>query len=361
MWQGLDLPESDQALIVFRDHVNNLYFIREFKELKEKGLYVELGAYKFQVYLDFQVVFDSPRKPYRTLCQQLNGRGVADLEMALKEILYRPLHQILKQALEDFFVPKFKVAFEKSESPAAFKKTVEKAWAQPAGAIARFEGRKADSGPIKQIANYVQRYFLIAETDYFEQSVFDLSGKDEILRSFFNLRQKENEHLKFFHYFLIYRLLEAVYRQSQQPDLFEERLLHKIFADHLKALNPLQYGNGGLLLLLPILSLLPAGLPFNRPGLLTEQIKYLFDLKPVQQFLKVHSFQDVLYFNKEHFEILLLWLFILHVLTICKNPINDCGKIKRSLKHFNRTIKEALLSGYRVETFLDSMGKKISK
>ncbi len=55
-----------------------------------QGLYVELGAFKLLVYLDFREVEDNEAHPYRQLAAQLGGRGVANIEDALREMLNPP-------------------------------------------------------------------------------------------------------------------------------------------------------------------------------------------------------------------------------------------------------------------------------
>ena len=50
-----------RATPIFRDHPEGGEFIRGCRELWDKGLYAELGAYRCQVFLDFWVVRDDSR------------------------------------------------------------------------------------------------------------------------------------------------------------------------------------------------------------------------------------------------------------------------------------------------------------
>ncbi|MEW5942118.1 MAG: alpha-amylase family glycosyl hydrolase, partial [Chloroflexota bacterium] len=52
--EGLGLPSD--GYVIFRDGITNLEYIRSCRELGEKGLYVELGAYKCHTLLDFRFV-----------------------------------------------------------------------------------------------------------------------------------------------------------------------------------------------------------------------------------------------------------------------------------------------------------------
>jgi 4-alpha-glucanotransferase len=90
--EGLGLQGDDNHFSIFRDHTSGLEHILSSQELCDKGLYVELGAFKYLVYLDFREVEDDQTHPYRQLMVQLGGRGVPSIEEALAEML-RPHEQ----------------------------------------------------------------------------------------------------------------------------------------------------------------------------------------------------------------------------------------------------------------------------
>ncbi len=90
--EGLGLHNDGQYYVIFRDHISGLEFIRNSKELYERGLYIELNAYQYQVFLDFREVCDNEWHHYSQLYGYLNGRGVPSIEDALREIFLRPVH-----------------------------------------------------------------------------------------------------------------------------------------------------------------------------------------------------------------------------------------------------------------------------
>ncbi|MGD1992325.1 MAG: alpha-amylase family glycosyl hydrolase [Anaerolineae bacterium] len=91
--EGLGLSDDARTFIVFRDHLSGLEYIRSNRELIDKGLYVELGAYKCHVFLDFRQVEDNERQPYAALADYLSGRGVPSIDEAMREIFLQPVHQ----------------------------------------------------------------------------------------------------------------------------------------------------------------------------------------------------------------------------------------------------------------------------
>ncbi|MFW6115785.1 MAG: alpha-amylase family glycosyl hydrolase [Chloroflexota bacterium] len=90
--EGLDLRGDDDTFTIFRDQINGLEYIRGNRELHEKGLYAELGAYKAHVFVDFRQVRDTAWHQYAQLTAYLDGRGVPSVDEALKELLLQPVH-----------------------------------------------------------------------------------------------------------------------------------------------------------------------------------------------------------------------------------------------------------------------------
>ena len=93
--EGLGLANDENTYCIFRDHLSGLEYLRRCRELHERGLYIELRAYGAHVFLHFREVQDSPERPYAALADYLNGRGVPEMESALKEILLQPVQKPL--------------------------------------------------------------------------------------------------------------------------------------------------------------------------------------------------------------------------------------------------------------------------
>jgi glycosidase len=97
--EGLDLRNEWNVFTIFRDHISSLEYIRNNVELHAQGLYAELGAYQHQVFLDFREVEDNEWRQYAQLAQYLNGRGVPNIEEALKEIFLQPIHNQFRELI----------------------------------------------------------------------------------------------------------------------------------------------------------------------------------------------------------------------------------------------------------------------
>jgi hypothetical protein len=79
--EGLGLPGDGYA--IFNDYVNHLEYIRPCGELIEKGLFVRLGAYQCQVFMDWRFVHG---EQWRVLYEALIGVGVQSMQVKYDEL-----------------------------------------------------------------------------------------------------------------------------------------------------------------------------------------------------------------------------------------------------------------------------------
>ncbi len=111
---GLNLPAGRRQFIIFRDQLSGLEYIRNCYEIARKGLFVQLDAYRANVFTDFQIVQDDETGIWSQLHSHLNGRGVSDIqalhwELPMRSIL-QPLREIANPGYFHFILsqhPKF--------------------------------------------------------------------------------------------------------------------------------------------------------------------------------------------------------------------------------------------------------------
>ncbi|MBI2354588.1 MAG: alpha-amylase [Deltaproteobacteria bacterium] len=83
----------------FRDVTSGLEYVRSGGELREKGLYAELGEYEFHIFLDFREIRDDRDGDWSRLCAALNGRGAESLDDELKQLRYASLNEAFRAVL----------------------------------------------------------------------------------------------------------------------------------------------------------------------------------------------------------------------------------------------------------------------
>jgi glycosidase len=91
LYDGLNLRGGKDQFVIFRDNASGLEFIRSSDEINQKGLFFELKAYEIHVFLDFKEVDENRFGQYAQLNAYLKGRGVPNVDNALKELMLAPI------------------------------------------------------------------------------------------------------------------------------------------------------------------------------------------------------------------------------------------------------------------------------
>ena len=101
--ESFGLSRDHNAFVAFRDALTGLEFLHSSRDLAEKGIRLELGAYKTHVFLDWRDIHDTQR-PWGELCDLLHGTGVSSLEDALRALELQPLHESVRALLDPALV-----------------------------------------------------------------------------------------------------------------------------------------------------------------------------------------------------------------------------------------------------------------
>jgi hypothetical protein len=80
-----------------QDQTGGMEYIRPAVELCEQGLFLQLDAYKYHVFLDFRQEADDAFGSYNRLCSILDGRGVPSIQEAITELLLQPIREPFQQ------------------------------------------------------------------------------------------------------------------------------------------------------------------------------------------------------------------------------------------------------------------------
>jgi hypothetical protein len=112
---GLGLPSD--GYVIFRDGITNLEYIRSCREIREQGMYVELGAYKCHTFLDFRFVDGGQ---WMDVCNALNGAGVPSMQAKFDEMFAPKLEEEEKKE------ERGKKSVKRKTKETAVKKTAEK-------------------------------------------------------------------------------------------------------------------------------------------------------------------------------------------------------------------------------------------
>jgi len=122
---ALGLPGEHDRFVIFRDQRSGLEFIRTCSQMREQGLYVALGGYQYNLFMEFRIVSPSKLKPFDKVCGELNGRGVPSVELEALLMSLRPIHQIVTAAIGDFIEKKEAKSAKPAKLAEAFGKQCE--------------------------------------------------------------------------------------------------------------------------------------------------------------------------------------------------------------------------------------------
>lgn len=126
--EGLNLTGEDDKFCIFQEHKSRLWYIRKSKEICEKGMFVMLNGFEYQVYMNIHQVTDFADHRYQILCDFLAGKGCEDIESAWQDLIYKDLYKALADFSEKALSPimeAFKAPEEKKaeQETASTKKT----------------------------------------------------------------------------------------------------------------------------------------------------------------------------------------------------------------------------------------------
>ncbi len=95
---GLSLSRSRKSYLIFRDLLSGLEYVRSTGGIRKEGLFIELGAYKCNVFVDFREVESTADRPYDEFCTTLAGKGVGDIDDELVNFKLREVHTAIYEA-----------------------------------------------------------------------------------------------------------------------------------------------------------------------------------------------------------------------------------------------------------------------
>jgi hypothetical protein len=135
--EGLGLPRA--GYVIFKDFVTQLEYIRSCREIWDKGMYIELGAYQCHAFMDFRFVGDSE---WKAVYDKLNGAGVPSMQGEWKKMF----HIVEEEKLEKKAPAKKKQTTRKiaakEKKPALKSKKKEAAVSKPAKPTTSLKAKK---------------------------------------------------------------------------------------------------------------------------------------------------------------------------------------------------------------------------
>jgi len=357
--EGLGLRYDGQYYTIFRDHVSGLEFIRNSKELHERGLYLELDAYKYLVFLDFREVCDNEWHHYSLLHSYLNGRGVPNVEEALREIFLRPIHSPLKELANAGMINHLQTVSGTFSTIAALEEFEGKMLIL----LREIKSFTGGSGDETAIAREVRAELAALLHLPLFADRFPLPGVDEYCEACTHLRDALTDNPAtwgtLYGWLLVHALGKVMANEEFEEtsrSWIDEWLLGRILAGAMQDMGVEENDCERAVVAIELLTTHQHW--FTTIDSPYQVLSRWLEDPEIQRFLGINRHQGVLWFNKESFERLLCWKHVMAALMLSADPAIPREDVARrmlacyqTLAHLRRAAEN---SGYQVERLLDS-------
>lgn len=350
---GLGLNDNPRMYSIFRDAISGLEYIRSDNELRHQGLYIELGAFKYHVFLDFREVESTKDAPYDQLATSLNGQGVPSVGEALLDMRLNPIHMAIHEALSPERLRSLKAGWIDghvlSEAFASFDQSI-RSIAQAAAEV--------EHGPLisDDVTQKARKEFIALQQMIHsaEQGSKKESWQEFILQYFPNHDEQRLDGWR--------TILSWIVLSHVRESIFEKNGRQESLVDRWRLAKPLVYSfvrsgidegqaHGELHLLNAL-----ERIPLPKDAGLVPPVEFALVDPYVKEFLRVNLWDNVLWFNKERFEELLGWIFIVSAVQTFKSSDQSITDAKKKagaeFKSLNSILRNAEQSKYQVDAFL---------
>lgn len=335
---ALHLDAADNNYCIFKDQISGLEYIRNNKSLHDEGLYVELGAFKYHVFMNFRQVEDNEYNHYRDLANFLNGRGVPDINEALKETVLIPVHYPFKEIINTGFINFVSDNITSQKLTSKVITEFRQKYTRLVSAFTKYQQIDSDSKQnVSATVKNFEKLFLYSKKENNKKS----SGVSAYLPLLISWITVHN----------LSKIIADKDFHLHSISLLDDWLFSKII---INAYNEI-YGDDSKsyeqYLLLKTLLLLPDWFNAAEKNL-SEALNLLFSNHHASRFLRFNRYQEILYLNAESLNELLNAFFMLYLIQDKKKKGYTHEELNQKKKLINRIAKLAKESGFRVNNIL---------
>ncbi|MFO7889965.1 MAG: alpha-amylase, partial [bacterium] len=365
--EGLDLQNNKTTFTIFRDQVSGLEYIRNNQELYDKGIYIELDAFKYHVFLDFREVQDDNKGRYRQITDFLNGRGVPSIEEVSRELFLKPILNPFRELINtDTFQTLLRARTsqaEKQPDPELMDELSVKILVL-LKEIKKVIGSTGDESTVE----YEIRYKLLSvlQIPALKNQVKKSRSKT-ILKRIEKFLDDSPQYWSciiswvFIH--AIGKIAEVKSYKEQSRAWIDEWRLGKVISEAVENLETDKTNSQKLIQIIKILTTHQRWFDPHQSKSLNPYyiLENLLNDNDVQQFLGINRYQGVLWFQKERYEELLDWMLIIAVIDAVSDTNRPLSKVENLIESRYAAIE--VLQGaekkseYKVEKLLQEIKK----
>jgi hypothetical protein len=362
---GLSLHRDSNYFCIYRDHVTGLEFIRGSQELCDRGMFIELNAFQYRVFLNIREVRDNGERQYARLTAFLDGQGVPSIDEALKELFLQPIHQPFKELVNAGLFRQLldaRVTRPRGQPDNNLLEGVEQKMLHLLQAIKQLQGTGGDeaavAGDVRKQLDTVLR--LPTLVNWFPQPISsEVVAALEYLE--ISLTDQPQQWGPLFGWVFVASLGRIAGNGGfahLSRTWIDELLLGRILLDALRRLGLEDHSARQAVCLVKLLTTHQRWFETQAPEKkrARQVLESLLRDGDVREFLQVNRYQDILWFNKEAFDALVWWLLLLAA-------IEDRGKEPAQLLAHYHVIQDLRRaeqqSEYQVEKLLAALNQDL--
>ncbi len=314
---------KDCDFVVFRDITTNLEYIRPMEEFAEQGLYLELFAYQTHVFVDFRGINDDQWNSYRQLASYLNGKGVPNIDGALKELLLQPVQQPFKEIFNRGFFDyllEYRLTVKNSKINPEVLTECERKSTDLINGIIQLTGYAQNKDSVLEknsdLVNFIFKFSNLSKT-------YPLPGAKNYKAALeYVTAQTKPDHKNWLALFTYAFIKPLGYLGSKESPNFQTQSwygewqfgkLLRNFVEQYQFTE--QEQNDFSVLIFTLIGLADWHQTYQAENHY-QWLRNLLSKQDIQQFLNINRYQGKLWFNKEKFEELVWWLFTLALIEL---------------------------------------------
>lgn len=386
--EALNINSQDKHFYIYREYISNLEYIKSGRDIAANGLYYELGAFKYSVFIDWREVYDTTGE-WEKLDWKLGGKGVYNIDRAVKEMTFESVHSAFENIFEDnvidHFIKPFILEDRSDEQKEEEVRYFQNKFLDLLNNLNSTLSLNAELKPI--IDRFDDEIYSVGELNKILEEDFDVElnpGNKNLHKSIMvsrNTNYRDNSIL-----FMLYIVISAIKElfdatgDINKSNYFEKILLDTPVGNILRRLGRGDYEIYREISLINILQDKQkikcsfAGIsddqPENNYSLEKNCLLLLLDENLVREFISVNEFENTVYFSKENFNELTQWLFTISVLDLVyhykfdnkerlsKNDLT--GNLQNLFKVFNEINNLSVRAEYKLEDFKDYLKTKVN-
>ncbi len=359
--EGLNLKNDSDFFVIFQDQITGMEYIRNCKDIHDHGIFIDIKSFKYHVFMNFREVYNSDQM-YSGLSSFLEGRGVPNINEAIQEALLQSVH---KASLSVFNHKLFDQVFNKNLST---KNKQEKFISDMSDSFITFiteiktftENKGSLDVVLNDIINILDINFNFDEII----ANYKLDSNTEY-KSIIEIIQKNKKECVIYYSWLMVHSLGKISNIDDYVEIsrswIDELYLGKIITEFGKNVGLDENQQIYVLDLVKILTLFHnISNTFNEEKLSTYSlVKNMLQHESIRSFIGINRYKDTLWYNKEKFEELLLWLkniSVIQILTFDKKPKIDVKKRLEDLQNIITRIDMAVdKSEYKLSKLLEAL------